>query len=193
MKLFHNADLVNLKSIMEKGIVSMDECGINTWDDGRRSPNATNVVYLHSPKTELNTFTMYGVALIEVEVENATKSTLHECDRNEKNYDEYTVEKVPVDCIKTIYIPEIFKEIAEQYITPDMPVVWCGIEAKSYFNDTGRHFVNLDDYTYRPCTEKDFNQFVKTASIADTGVFNFFRGVFENNEIYDIYEVKYLI
>ena len=36
MILYKNVDICDLKSIMEKGILSLDACGNNNWDDGKR-------------------------------------------------------------------------------------------------------------------------------------------------------------
>lgn len=36
MRLFKNVDICDLGNILEKGLLSMDECGNDNWDDGRR-------------------------------------------------------------------------------------------------------------------------------------------------------------
>ena len=46
MLLYKNVDICDLKSIIENGILSMDECGNNNWDEGKRAENDTSVVYL---------------------------------------------------------------------------------------------------------------------------------------------------
>ena len=53
MILYKNVDICDLKSIMEKGILSLDACGNNNWDDGKRGENSTSVVYLFQPLTIL--------------------------------------------------------------------------------------------------------------------------------------------
>ena len=49
MILYKNVDLIDLISIMEKGILPLDECENNNWEDGKRADNRTDVVYLFSP------------------------------------------------------------------------------------------------------------------------------------------------
>lgn len=66
MRLFKNVDICDLGNILEKGLLSMDECGNDNWDDGRRGDNSTSVVYLFRPKGEINSFPYsYGVELVE--------------------------------------------------------------------------------------------------------------------------------
>lgn len=52
MILYKNVDICDLVSIMEKGILSLDACGNNNWDDGKRGENSTSVVYLFQPLTK---------------------------------------------------------------------------------------------------------------------------------------------
>lgn len=51
--------------LMEKGILSLDACRNNNWDDGKRGENSTSVVYLFQPLTKENSFPEYGAALLE--------------------------------------------------------------------------------------------------------------------------------
>ena len=44
MLLYKNVDICDLKSIMENGILSMDECGNDNWDEGKRAENDTSMV-----------------------------------------------------------------------------------------------------------------------------------------------------
>ena len=67
MILYKNVDICDLKSIMEKGILSLDACGNNNWDDGKRGENSTSVVYLFQPLTKENSFPEYGAALLEID------------------------------------------------------------------------------------------------------------------------------
>ena len=69
MLLYKNVDICDLKSIMENGILSMDECGNDNWDEGKRAENDTSVVYLFSPIGKHNSFPNYGAALLEVQCE----------------------------------------------------------------------------------------------------------------------------
>lgn len=65
---YKNVDIKDLESILKKGILSMDECKNNNWDDGRRANNPTNVVYLFKPKNR-NCLVMYGLILLEIQEE----------------------------------------------------------------------------------------------------------------------------
>ena len=67
MILYKNVDICDLESIMEKGILSLDACGNNNWDDGKRGENSTSVVYLFQPLTKENSFPEYGAALLEID------------------------------------------------------------------------------------------------------------------------------
>ena len=49
MTLYKNVDIVDLDSILEKGILSLSESGNNNWIEGKRAPNFKEVVYLFSP------------------------------------------------------------------------------------------------------------------------------------------------
>lgn len=52
-------------------------CGNDNWDDGKRAKNPTNVVYLFSPKDRRhNSFVGYGIALLEIECEDAEQSKM---------------------------------------------------------------------------------------------------------------------
>ena len=66
MILYKNVDLIDLISIMENGILSLDECKNNNWEEGKRADNRTDVVYLFSPAAPevKNSFINYGLALL---------------------------------------------------------------------------------------------------------------------------------
>lgn len=108
MRLFKNVDIKDLESILEKGILSMDACGNNNWVDKKRANNATDVVYLFKAKNIGDSFTRYGIALIEVDVD-AKYNEITEHDANYGLYEEYITSKVETSQIKAIYIPEFFK------------------------------------------------------------------------------------
>lgn len=110
MKLYHNADILDLESILAKGLIPLSKSGNNKWADGRRGNNSTDCVYLFKPVGSENSFTNYGAVLIEVEVEDATVSQMAENDAHINDYVEYTVPEVSVENIKHIFIPEIFRE-----------------------------------------------------------------------------------
>lgn len=47
---YKNVDIYDLPSILENGLLSMDESGNNNWQDNNRVDNRTDVVYLFRPK-----------------------------------------------------------------------------------------------------------------------------------------------
>lgn len=62
MILYKNVDICDLEPITKNGILSIDECGNNNWDEGKRAENDTSVVYLFSPIGKQNSFPNYGAA-----------------------------------------------------------------------------------------------------------------------------------
>lgn len=49
---YKNVDIYDLPSILENGLLSMDESGNNNWQDNNRADNRTDVVYLFRPVNE---------------------------------------------------------------------------------------------------------------------------------------------
>lgn len=187
-KLYKNVDIVDLKSIATKGILSIDECGNDNWDDGNRADNATDVVYLFNPIAgQPNSFPRYGAALVEVEVEvDAQRHEIEDTDWNSGLYEEYVVNRVNPEQIKAIYIPEVFKAKAAEYVTDDMPIVWCGMSATHWVGD-------LEDAEKVACAEEDLERFANTANVVNSTGFNYFRGEEVNGEIMDLYDVMYML
>ena len=93
MILYKNVDICDLESIMEKGILSLDACGNNNWDDGKRGENSTSVVYLFQPLTKENSFPEYGAALLEIDC-SADRSEMPDFDVHKGKYEEYITEQV---------------------------------------------------------------------------------------------------
>lgn len=111
MRLFKNVDIKDLGSILEKGILSMDACGNNNWEYGKRVDNATNVVYLFKPLPfKRNYFSQYGQALIECEVSDAAENEFVPNDWNRGRYIEYVVDEVKPQDIKAVYIPHEYQD-----------------------------------------------------------------------------------
>lgn len=108
MRLFKNVDICDLKSIMEKGILSMDESGNDNWLYDNRADNRTDVVYLFDPIGEQNSFTQYGAALLECDTD-AEEQEIEKNDRNRDRYREFIAEKVAKEQIKRVIILEIFR------------------------------------------------------------------------------------
>lgn len=185
MKLYKNVDVQDLESILEKGILSLEASKNDNWMFGNRSNNATNVVYLFEALTEINTFTQYGLALLEIEISSSSviKTKLTPNDSNTGMYNEYVTSFVPVTNIKKIYVPKIFKERLQVILTPDV------------FNKI--NFVEIEANAYRGgklqnATEEQL-AFVSRTSTLNTTDFNFFRGTEEYKEVVDLYDIIYKI
>ena len=181
MILYKNVDICDLPSIMQKGVLSMDECGNDNLDTGKRVQNDTSVVYLFSPIGEKNSFPNYGVALLEVEcsvAENAMASN----DYHREDYREYVTDKVDPASIKRIVIPRVFRDYIK--IPPQIPVTWCGLAAKVYDED--------GDKKVKPISPKLLEQFCKTAPLMDSTEVNYFRGVSDDCEMIDLKDIEYI-
>lgn len=182
MRLYKNVDICDLNSILNEGILSLDESGNNNWEENKRAENPTDCVYLfQSIDGKSNTFPEYGVALLEVEVEDAKKSDFTENDVHEKEYIEYVTAKVEASAIKRVLIPKIFQnrlELSEEVVTN---VEFCGMTAKAYGDD------ELEEVG-----EEVLEMFAKTAPIENSACFNFFRGNDEKRHMIDLYEVEYI-
>ena len=180
MILYKNVDACDLTSILDKGILSLDASGNNNWDDRRRANNRTDVVYLFNPIRN-NAFPMYGIALLEVEVEDAFQNDMFWNDVHKSDYVEYIVESVKPEQIKSIHIPEIFRKQLESQLS-NINIDWCGISASIYV-----------DGEFIPATEEDLTQFQQTADVWDTGKWMYFRGIDHNGEVVDLYDVNYVM
>lgn len=152
MKLFKNVGLQELKDILKNGILPISVTGNDNWEEGKRSNNSREVVYLFSPKNEYNTFMQYGLVLLEVETENAVKNEFMENDINKDFYDEYAKEKIKPKEIKKIYIPKIFKK---QINKTDFlrgienQVTWVELEKLPKETEEYENTVNVtDSYNY---------------------------------------------
>ena len=161
----------------------MDKCGNNNWDERKRANNPTDIVYLFSPKSEVNSFPEYGVALIEVDVDNAIQYKMDKSDVHIGKYVQYIVDEVDPKNIVNVYIPSVFKSKLDIPNFVLNKVNWCEMET-DYYDDEG----NLV-----PCNAQIINQFAKTALIKNSNSFNFFRGVDSKRRILDIYNIRYKI
>lgn len=178
----------------------MDECGNNKWDEGNRADNATDVVYLFLPLDEnkQNSFPKYGVALVEVEVDNAVENELSKFDSNKGKYKEYVVKKVPTEKIVAVYIPKIFKERMRTEINDDR-VTWCDISLDEYdwYEPTdfeimfGEKIAVGGIHHYKKISPENLDIFAKTANFESTVSFNFFRGINPDHTVIDVYNVRY--
>ena len=183
MILYKNVDIKDLESILTEGILSLNVSKNNNWDEGKRADNSCNVVYLFKPLTEENSFCNYGVALLEIDIsdDEIKENQLLENDRYNGKYVEYITDKVEADCIKSIYIPKLFKNRVVLPIEIMSRITWCDIKANHYGDDGKEN-----------CPIEVLEQFAKTAKFMDASSFNFFRGTSENREIIDLYDIKYI-
>ena len=182
MRLYKNVDIKDLESILKKGILSMEESGNDNWEDGYRSDNAKDVVYLFKPTGEQNSFCQYGAALIEVEVDSAKQNKMSDRDANEGKYEEYVIDRVEPEQIVAVYIPEIFKSKADLKEGTREKVSWCGFAADGY-----------TDRGFGPCSDEMLRRFAETARINDSGLYNYFRGEHEDRSVMDLYNTVYKI
>lgn len=186
MKLYKNVDVCDLDSILKNGILSMDDCGNNNWSDCKRADNATDVVYLFNPKTCVNSFTRYGIALVEVEVFDAKKNQMFENDVNISMYDEYIISSVSTSEIKAVYIPKIFKDKINLPESVSDKITWCDMVCNYYYFNG--HF---DEKAV--ATNDVLNTFANTARVDRSNAFNFFRGISEKNTMIDLDDIQYII
>ena len=96
---YKNVDIYDLPSILENGLLSMDESGNNNWQDNNRVDNRTDVVYLFRPVNEgtlleIPSFPEYGVALVECIADaEPSKMSLQDCHFGK--YREYIQKELP--------------------------------------------------------------------------------------------------
>jgi len=181
MKLYKNVDLCDLDKILEEGILPISVTGNDNWDSGKRASNANDVVYLSSPKTTTNSFTEYGIVLLEVEVE-ARKVEVPQGDNHEDLYDEYIIDSVsPLQIVKA-YIPEIFKDKVEAAnINAFEKLTFVKMSAKCFKN---MKKTDADD--------EDLKQFSETVErIHRTSDWMYFRGTKTSGEVFDLYDITY--
>lgn len=109
MKLYKNVCIGDLARILKEGIQPISVTGNNNWAVGKRVDNPIDIVYLFNPLTKYNTFTQYGMALLEVDIDDATEFEMSELDANRDKYIEYVTSSVAPEDIKAVYLPEILK------------------------------------------------------------------------------------
>ena len=186
MILYKNVDICDLDSILRLGVLSMDECKNNNWEDNKRVNNATDVVYLFKPLGIQNSFVQYGAALIVVDVE-AKKNQMSSRDYNIGKYEEFITDKIAPSQIKAIFIPKIFKgkiNIPKNVIER---ITWCDIVAEEV-----DRYENEILY-YKKLTNDRLDLFANTARIECSNHFNYFRGVNYDNTMIDLRNIVYVI
>lgn len=180
MILYKNVDICDLESIIEHGILSADKAG-NNWQCGNRADNATDVVYLFAPKEQNRCFPEYGAALLVCDIE-AKQTVIPDGDRHGSEYTEYVADMVPVDAIKKILIPELFRKKISLSAALAEKIIWCDMEAKIYSDDDEK--IIADSETLK--------RFSETAKIYSSNQDMYFRGTDNKNRVFDIYDVKYI-
>ena len=186
---YKNVDICDLKSILSKGILSLNRSGNDNWDSGRRVNNSRDVVYLFVPTGYENSFVQYGLALLEVEVDGVENELL-DGDVNKGKYIEYVCDCVPPENIRAVYIPKIFRD---QVHISNSKIKFVDMEAKIFSSEL--YDRNLDCYGVRGflgCRElpRDFDDssnyidcnsqllkiFSETANVIDSSMSNYFVG-----------------
>ena len=172
MKLYKNVDIEDVLKILEEGILPIDVTGNNNWEEFNRSDNATDIVYLFKANDIGDSFVNYGLVLLELEV-NAKHNIIDEFDIHKGEYEEYIVSEVPVNAIKAIYIPKIFKDKIINEYNVDLSkhdVRYVDVEFKVYSSEENRYVV----------ADKQLQDiYVKTANLS-TFDFNYLRGIMNN-------------
>lgn len=189
MKLYHNADISDLNKILTEGLLPIDMTGNDKWEDNHRAKNRTDVVYLFSPIGKQNSFVNYGICLIEVDIDNAMENPFEKNDVNKNSYREYIVSMVKPEYFRAIYIPEIFRDKAEKYIDNYEKIVWCKMYAEEI---TGKIRYGMFDVelVYAEVSDETLHQFAQTTPI-EVKSYNYFRGVTDNREMIDLYNISY--
>lgn len=186
MKLYKNVDILDLENIMREGILPISKTGNNNWGDGNRSNNPKDMVYLFKALNQGDSFTHYGLGLLEIDIDDAVLSEIDDFDINKGQYIEYIASEVPVNNIKGIYIPKIFEEpIMAKYEVDfsEINVKFVDVEFSVYSSE-------LDEYVL--ADDEDKSIFIDTANLS-TSDFNYLRGI-KNNRMLDCQKKwKYMI
>ena len=186
MLLYKNVDICDLESIVSLGILPLDECKNDNWEDEKRAKNATDVVYLFKPTGRQNSFPNYGVALLEVDVDASANDMLPN-DYYIGQYDEFVVKKVAASQINRIFIPDIFKKRISLSADVLRKTCWCSFYAEKvdrYDHDKGQ-------LLYKKLSSVEKERFAETASIDCAKTFNFFRGENPDRTMIDVYNIVY--
>lgn len=195
MILYHNANIIDLNSIVSSGLLPASATGNDNWCSGKRANNSKDVVYLFDPLGQQNSFVNYGAALIEVDAADAELNDMDRADRNNGKYLEYVVPSVLPDHIKHIYIPAIFrKRISGLSQAVLEKVIWCKISAEvivDYIPNPDDRFGFGGRLVYAPISAEQLNIFAATAEL-DVRGFNYFRGVPSSGEAIALYNVIYV-
>lgn len=183
MRLYKNVDLCDLEQILNQGVLSLDSCRNDNWENGHRANNRTDKVYLFSPVSFENSFCNYGIVLIEVDVDDACVSEISEHDAYYGRYEEYICDYVAPDRIVAAYIPTIFKD---KINLVNDKIKYVKISAEWYNEDA----VPMKQEC---CSDDVLERFSETAEYECSNEINFFRGVTVKNHMIDLYNIHYYI
>ncbi len=175
MKLYKNVDIKDLENILENGILPISVTGNDNWEEGYRSNNSKDVVYLFNALNHGDTFVNYGLALIEVEVE-ATENWNEQADANKGSYVEYICNKVLPEQITNVFVPS-FIDCNDSRVTKVEYTCDAYIVVKNEYK-----LVNLEG-----ALKERFEATAKTS----TSDFNYLRGVNKDRTMIDPENWKY--
>lgn len=173
MKLYKNVNILDLENILQEGILPINQTNNDNWSDGNRSNNSKDVVYLFKALNQGDSFTHYGLALIEVDVDDAILNEIDDFDINKGEYVEYIASKVPVSSFKGVYIPSMFKkplEVKYGINFSKMPVKFVDVEFHVYCSEKGEYILADEDA---------MQTYIETANLSTTD-FNYLRGIKDN-------------
>ena len=201
---YKNVDICDLKSILSKGILSLNRSGNDNWSSGRRANNSRDVVYLFVPTGYENSFVQYGLALLEVEVDGVENELL-DGDVNKGKYIEYVCDCVPPENIKAVYLPKIFKD---RIHFNHHKIKWVDIDAKIFSPEL--YDKNIEKYGVGDGWTRDFpedfdernnyidadndilSMFVKTVrNIEDSSEFGYLDGQDINRNVIRLEYIHY--
>lgn len=190
MKLFKNVGVEDLKAILTEGILPISKTGNDNWEEGLRGSNSTEVVYLHLPTGKKNTFTQYGIALVEVEIDDAKENQMSEIDGNIGKYTEFITDEVKPENITAVYIPEILKDrVSEDVKDVADRITWVKITAEM---DPPSHKLGDGDFDTIPVDDETLDLFVRTTGV-HTDDMDYFTGEREDRTVFHLYDVRYEI
>lgn len=135
------------------------------------------MVYLFDALNQGDSFTHYGLVLIEVDIDDAILNEIDDFDINKGEYVEYIASEVPVNNIKGIYIPKMFEEplrVKYEVDFSEIDVKFVDVEFSVYSSELGEYIL----------ADEDAKQvYIETANLSTTD-FNYLRGI-QNNKMLD--------
>lgn len=184
MKLYKNVDIKDIESICKNGILPASVCKNYNWENDNRGAGSLDVVYLAKYIGDLNTAVQYGLALVEVEIEEdkVKENALTPYDVNADLYEEYICDEVPANKITAIYVPEVVKEFIEIPKSVEEKITWCKMTAVCY--DENDKLAEM--------TEQKLRKFMSEVQEFTSSGFNYLRAYTPENTVDDIYKVRYI-